>query len=123
MENNFTHLNKIQLRGIVGLATETPVGEKDSVVRISVATNYIYRMKDGTPCIETTWFNVSALRNTLPAGFTLPGKGSAVEVEGRIRVRRITDLEGSERRTFEVVARKIDILETERMSPENYENV
>ena len=46
-------LNKVELIGTVGTIRMTEVGEASSA-RLSLATNYAYRSKDGAAVIETT---------------------------------------------------------------------
>ena len=52
-------LNKIELRGNVGNIRVQAVGENE-VANFSLATNFAYKSKDGTPVIETTWHNITA---------------------------------------------------------------
>ena len=104
MEN----LNTIHLRGIVGTimkATTNPI------VRLTIATNYVYRAEDGTPVIETTWHNVIAHRNEYNTK-TLDGieKGSKVEIVGRVRNRTIVASDGESRYHTEVVAKIVELL-------------
>lgn len=46
-------LNAVKLRGVVGTIRISQIGET-KVARMSVATNYAYRDKDGNAVIETT---------------------------------------------------------------------
>ena len=47
-------LNRIEIRGNVGAVRLQVVGNS-RVAKISVATNYVYKGRDGEPVIETTW--------------------------------------------------------------------
>lgn len=104
MEN----LNTIHLRGIVGTIVKA---DTNPIVRLTLATNYIYRESDGTPVIETTWHTIIANRNEYNAK-TLDGieKGSKVEIIGRIRNRQFTTSDGDVRYTTEVVAEIVELL-------------
>lgn len=46
-------LNRIELKGNVGNVKVQTVGDNE-VARFSVATNYVFKGKDGQPVIETT---------------------------------------------------------------------
>ena len=47
-------MNKIELVGRIGNAYLNKVGDTQ-VLRISVATDYVFKDRNGTPVIETTW--------------------------------------------------------------------
>ena len=97
-------LNRIELRGIVGSAYVKSFGN-EKVTNFSVATNYSYVSKDGTPVIETTWHRVVA--------WDCPeiGKGSRVHVIGRMRSRRYTDANGTDQTFYEVLANSVQVIE------------
>ena len=103
-------LNAVKLRGVVGTIRISQFSEK-KVARMSVATNYAYRDKDGNPVIETTWHNVVAWEGKETIGLECIKKGSKVEVLGRLRIQRFTGEDGVERTTFEVLARSLKVLD------------
>ena len=111
-------LNKVELIGTVGTIRMTEVGEASSA-RLSLATNYAYRSKDGAAVIETTWHNVTAWEGKSFTNLAKFEKGCKVEVEGRLRGQRYTDSEGIERYAFEVVAYHLNLIEA--ASPLQYE--
>lgn len=96
-------LNKIELRGTVGSVYVKTFGN-EKVTTFSVATNYSYVSRDGTPVIETTWHQVIS--------WDCPeiGKGSQVHVIGRLSSRRYADANGVQQTFFEVTASKVTVL-------------
>ena len=86
------------------------VGDKQ-VARFSLATNYIYKGRDGNPVIETTWHNVVAWSGKNIADFALLSKGAPVSVTGRLRAREYLDSEGNQKQILEIVANKMEIVE------------
>ena len=113
-------LNRIEIRGTVGFVRQQTVNGK-MVAHISVATNYVYKDRNGEPVIETTWHNVSAWEGKGCPDLRRVEKGSNVQVCGRLRGQRYTDSEGIERYAFEVVAYQLDLLQDP--SPMQYEFV
>ncbi len=105
-------INKIELRGNVGNVKVQNVGERQSV-RFSIATNYAYKGKDGNPVIETTWHNVTAWSGKGMPDFNDIDKGSLVQVSGRLRCQKFEGSDGIERTSYEVVANKILIIDTD----------
>ena len=85
-------LNKIELRGNVGNNKVQVVGD-NQVARFSVATNYVFKGKDGTAVIETTWHTVVAWSGRgMPEDLNKITKGAPVYVTGRLRQQRFTGL-------------------------------
>lgn len=110
--------NKIELRGNVGYVRLQNVNGKN-VAHLSVATNYVYKGRNGEPVIETTWHNVTAWENKGIPSLSSIDKGAKVHVIGRIRSQRYTDSDGIERTSYEVLASQLFILEDS--SPLQYE--
>ncbi len=103
-------LNRIEIIGRVGNATVNKYGEAQTI-RFSVATDYVYKDKTGTPVIETTWHNVSAWENkNFPDLFEIT-RGKTVRVVGRVRQYKITTPEGAERTFSDIYAGTIEILD------------
>lgn len=98
-------LNRIELRGVVGNARTTKVGDSE-ITRFSVATDYFFKNKSGEAVVETTWHSVSAWDK----GLSELKRGDKVEVVGRIRNTRYTDSEGMERTSTEVIASEVKVL-------------
>ena len=103
-------LNAVKLRGVVGTIRISQFSET-KVARMSVATNYAYRDKEGNAVIETTWHNVVAWEGKEIIRLESIEKGSKVEVFGRLRSQRYTGEDGVERTTFEVLARSLKVLD------------
>ena len=97
-------LNKIELKGIVGVANTT-----GSACNFTVMTQYAYKSKDGCAIVDTMWLNCFAYG--LPSGMPPLQKGSRVHVVGRIRARRYCDAQGNDRITYEVIVQDLKIME------------
>ena len=102
-------LNRIELRGIVGTTSLNRVGNSE-VCRFSIVTEYSYKDRDNNPVVDTTWFNVTAWDGQNMPDFRQIGKGSIVQVNGRVRTFKYTMADGAERSGWEILARRITIL-------------
>lgn len=100
---------KLELAGVVGRSTITPVGDS-KVARFSLATNYTYNGKDGGIIIDTTWFSCTAWEGEKMPDLNLIRKGSKVHLIGRVRMQRYTDQNGIDRTTWEVMAQSLEIV-------------
>lgn len=110
-------LNKIELRGNVGSVRvrDTATGQ---FVRFSVATNYVFKDKGGAAVIETTWHNVVAWNGKgMSEDLARIEKGMGVYVVGRLRTQKYTGSDGAEHTAYEVVARTVEIVRDEQLSP------
>ncbi len=105
-------INKIELRGNVGNIKIQKVGDNE-VARISLATNYVYKGKDGTPVIETTWHTISAWNGKGMPDFSKITKGALLHVFGRMRSQKFEGSDGTERQIYEVLANRLSIVEHE----------
>ena len=101
-------LNKVELQGFVGAVRKTEIG-KTSVVRFSVATDYSYVGRDGTPVVETTWHNCTAYADTNPDADILK-RADNVRVKGRIRMQRYMDNNGIDRTIPEIYVQELKII-------------
>lgn len=99
-------MNRIELKGNVGNIRITDVGDS-KVARFSLATNFIYKGRDGDAVVETTWHNIVAWDGRGMPDLTKIGKGTPLYVCGRLRSSKYTAADGSERTSYEVVANKI----------------
>ena len=100
-------LNKIELRGNVGNIRVQAVGENE-VANFSLATNFAYKSKDGTPVIETTWHNVTAWEGRNIPDLSIIRKGQPIYVNGRFRVQRVTGSDGVEKNFNEILASTVE---------------
>lgn len=105
-------LNKIEIRGNVGAVRLQVVGNS-RVAKISVATNYVYKGRDGEPVIETTWHYVSAWEGKNMPDLTSIHKGDKICVVGRLRSQRYTASDGTERTAYDVLASKVQMIESD----------
>lgn len=105
MENQT--LNRIEIRGRIGQDPKiTRVADK-SVARFCVATNEIFKDRNGELREETTWHNVSAWDDRSQMELSRLKKGDMVSVTGRVRNVRYTTSEGEDRYFVEIVANRL----------------
>lgn len=105
-------LNKIEIRGNVGSVKVQAVGER-RVMKLTVATDYVYKGRDGEPVIETTWHSVTAWEGKNMPDFDKFAKGAKVHVTGRLRSQRYIGNDGVERTAYEIQAHKVALIENE----------
>lgn len=99
-------LNRIELKGNVGNVRLSNVG--DSIVaNFSLATNFMYKGREGDAVVETTWHNVVAWSGKGMPDLRKIEKGLPLYVCGRLRSSRYTSNDGVEKQVYEVVANKI----------------
>ncbi len=101
-------LNRIELKGNVGNVKIQHVGDND-VIRFSLATNYVFKSKDGNPVIETTWHNITAWNGKGMPDFSKIGKGTLAHVYGRVRYQKFSGADGTDKQYYEVLANRIEI--------------
>lgn len=108
MEN----INRIELQGYVGnVRTNEHNGSR--VANFSVATEIIYKTRDGSPVSETTWHNVVAWEGKDTMDIDKIAKGVPVYVTGRLRTSKYTGADGAERQFHEVLTNKVRVLADE----------
>jgi len=86
----------------------TPQGTP--VTTMSVATDRRWTSAEGEPQQETTWFRVVAWGKQAETCNQYLEKGRLVLVEGRMRSRQWEDQQGQTRRTWELVADRVQFL-------------
>ena len=99
-------LNRIELRGNVGNVRFSDVGDS-RVARFSLATNFIYKGREGDAVIETTWHNIVAWSGKGMPDLSKIEKGIPLYVCGRLRSAKFTGNDGTEKQIYEVVASRI----------------
>ncbi len=99
-------LNRIELKGNVGTVRLSNVGDSQ-VARFSLATNFMYKGREGDAVIETTWHNIVAWSGKGMPDLTKIHKGMPLYVCGRLRSARFKGSDGTEKQVYEVVAGKI----------------
>lgn len=101
--------NRIEIKGIIGNVRYSNFSDS-SLANVSVATNYMYKTREGQAVAETTWFIVLVREGKVCEDVKKLKKGLPVYVTGRFKTRNFTDSDGIERQAYEVVANRIDIL-------------
>ena len=102
-------LNKVQLRGIIGSVKIFNVGDR-KCAKITVATNLAYKGQDGCCVIETTWHNITAWEGKNIQCIDRLGKGTKVEISGRLKNQRYIGEDGMDRYTTEILAQTVSII-------------
>lgn len=75
-------------------------------VRFTLLTERIYKNRSGEVVIESTWHNVTALKDGKHISLDGIDRGSKVEVEGFIRSHGYAGSDGEYRYSTEIVAKK-----------------
>jgi single-strand DNA-binding protein len=108
-ENLMEYINRIELQGRVGtVRTNTVNGSM--VVNFSLATELLYKNREGGGVSETTWHNVVAWSGKeMPdlSGITV---GTSLNVVGRMRSTKYTAADGTDKHFYEVMASRIRIV-------------
>ena len=104
------HINKIEIQGIVG-AVRTQVLFGELVSNFSVATDTIYRNKQGDSIAETMWHNVVVWQSKTSTDLNKIEKGIPVRVVGRLRQTKYTDVHGEEKIFHEILANEFSIID------------
>ena len=94
-------LNRIEVIGRIGNASLNKYGEAQCA-RFSVATDYVYKDREGTPTVETTWHNAVLWEGRNTPDLTQLVRGRCVHLVGRIRQYKYTSTDGSERTLSEI---------------------
>ncbi len=112
---HFEFMNKVLLRGVVGMASVQD-GLCKKHVHFSVVTEKASRGPDGQFAVEVFWISVSAFEGkAIPAEEILKiKKGAKVEVVGRLRSVRYAGEDGTPRIHVEALASKIHVLTDEK---------
>ena len=102
------HINRIELQGRVGIV-RTNEHNGMRVANFSLATDLLYKTRDGAAVSETTWHNVVAWSRKGMPDFEAIRKGTFLALEGKIRYVKYTTAAGEEKNITEIVAQKIII--------------
>lgn len=106
-------INKAILIGRLGADPEiryTPAGS--TVANFNIATNRVWKDKDGNSQEETTWHRIVAWNRLAEVIKEYVKKGHRIYVEGRIQTRTWEDKNGQTRYMTEIVADQIQMLES-----------
>lgn len=103
------HINRIEIQGKVGTIRINNVFDQP-VANMSVATEHIYKNREGYVISEITWHNVVVWGEKTTADLTKVEKGTNVRVVGRLRQTKYTDAKGNEKVYYEVIASEFSIV-------------
>ena len=106
------HINRIEIQGRVGIV-RTNIVNDTMVANFSVATDFLYKGRDGAGVNETTWHNVVAWASRDMPDLRKITKGTPIHVVGRMRSQKSTSSDGVERCFYEIMAQKVQILDPE----------
>ena len=104
-------VNRVTLIGNLGRDPELRRLESGTAVaQFSIATNESYRDRDGQWRDQTEWHEIVLWRQLAERAETQLRKGMLVYVEGKLSTRKWQDRDGNDRKTTEVVASYLRIL-------------
>ena len=103
-------LNKIEVQGVVGNTHTQVIGSTRSV-RFSLLTEEVYKSSDGTPVVESTWFNCTAFEGEAIKDTSIVVKGAWLHITGRLKVIRYTDASSRNISIYEVICKTIEKIE------------
>lgn len=105
-------INRIELQGYVGTVRANE-HNNCRVVNFSLATELLYKSREGNAISETTWHNIVAWsdKENMP-DLSKIVKGTPLHVTGRLRIIRYTSQDGVEKQFYEVLANRIRIIES-----------
>ncbi|MFO7889136.1 MAG: single-stranded DNA-binding protein [bacterium] len=104
-------VNKVILIGRLGADPElkyTPSGT--AVVNFRLATNLVWKDRDGNKKEKTNWHNIVAWRKLAEIIGEWVKKGSRIYIEGRIETRSYEDANGVKKWITEIVADSMEML-------------
>jgi len=105
-------VNKVILIGRLGADPElryTPNG--DAVANFRMATNRVWRDREGNQQERTEWHRIVAWRKLAERCGEYLKKGSHVYIEGRLETRNWEDKNGNKRFVTEIIANQMQMLE------------
>ena len=104
-------VNKVILIGNLGKDPEVKYLEsKVAVANFPLATNSMWKDKDGSKKEHTEWHNIVLWRGLAELSEKYLHKGDKVYIEGRLRTRSWEDKENVKRYTTEIVAESMTML-------------
>ena len=109
-------INKVILLGNVGRDPEVRYVDKNvAVATFTLATtDRAYTLPNGTQVPERTeWHNIVAWEGRGMPDFALIKKGAFIYACGRLRVSKFTNSEGEEKRVYEIVANRLQLVKPE----------
>ncbi|MFI5134631.1 MAG: single-stranded DNA-binding protein [Chitinophagales bacterium] len=104
-------VNKVILIGNLGKDPEIRRFENGMVANFSLATSEVYKDKNGNRTERTEWHNIAVWGKQAETAEKYLKKGSAVYIEGRIRSREYNDKDNIQRRAYEIVCDRFNMLD------------
>ena len=105
-------VNKVILVGNVGKDPEIRYLESNvPVAKFTLATNEVYRNKEGQKVEQTEWHNIVMWRWLAETAEKYVRKGSLLYIEGKIKTRSYDDKDGNKRYITEVVVESFKMLD------------
>lgn len=117
-------INRVILLGNLGKDPEVKRLENNVVTKFPLATHENYKDKSGNWQKLTEWHNIVLWGNQAERAEKILHKGSTIFLEGKLKTRKWTDSNGSERYTTEIYAnsfKSLDKKDNDNLSP-SYEN-
>lgn len=94
-------INKVELQGCIGSVRITTVNNT-RVANFTLCVEHAYTTRKGEAFVDTTWFNC-VLWEQRPGQLDSIVKGGFAHILGRLRQRKYTAADGTERSVLEVV--------------------
>lgn len=111
-------INKTILVGNAGKDPEyKELADGTPVVKLSLATTEVYRLKDNRVQADTQWHTVIAWRGLAGLINRYVKKGSLLYVEGKIRYRKYADRDKQTRVVCEIIASEVVMLDKKAVEP------
>lgn len=110
-------VNKVILIGNVGRDPETKyMSDGSAVCNLTLATTRRYKDKSGQQQADTEWHRISLFGRLAEIAEKYVKKGDPLYVTGRLRTRKYTARDGSEKQQTEVIAEEIQLLSAKSSS-------
>lgn len=103
------YINKAEIRGRVGSVRIFDTGS-GKVAKLSVATEKLFKDRDGAVTIQTTWHCVKAWNHDGIPDIETIKNGDCVHVEGYMQQTKYVNADGYESSYAEIVAVRLEIL-------------
>ena len=117
-------VNKVLLIGRLGHSPkQQTLNNGQFVCRFSIATSEKWKDKDGDSREQTEWHNIVAWGKLGEVCAEYLSKGKLVYIEGKLQTREWEDREGNKKRTTEVVASEMRMLDKRESATEQPEAI
>lgn len=104
-------INKVILIGNLGQDPKVHTTQSNSIVtQLSVATSRRVKQADGQYADETEWHRVVCFGKTAEVARDFLTKGRQVYIEGRLRTRKYTDKDNTEKYVTEIICETLKLI-------------